>query len=145
MSIQRLLGMLRLRVRVERVDGSKSVEVVGLANSGFISMEPEVLVPASLAEHLELHEVAKPEVHVRITGDGREVGLVRYRNSVKVYLVTEDRVEGPVLSTALVAPGARYVLLNDKLLGRLGVVLIDFADGIWCFKDELGKRERRSV
>lgn len=47
-------------------------------------------------------------------------------------------------SSAIVSQGARYVLLNDKLLGRLGVVLLDFGEGIWCFRDELGRRERRS-
>jgi hypothetical protein len=33
--------------------------------------------------------------------------------------------------------------LNDALLSRLRVVIIDPFEGIWCFRDELGKRERR--
>jgi len=43
-----------------------------------------------------------------------------------------------------VSPKASYPLLNDKLLGRLRIVLIDFAEGVWCFRDELGREERRS-
>jgi hypothetical protein len=39
---------------------------------------------------------------------------------------------------------ALYPLLNDKLLGGLGIALIDFAEGVWCFRDELGRREHRS-
>lgn len=137
--------MLKLRVRIERVDGVKRVDVVGIANSGFVGVEPEVLIPTSIARELGIHELGEPEPYTKITGDGREITLLRYRNAVRVYVVTEDRVEGPISSSALVLPGARYVLLNDKLLGKLKVVLIDFGEGIWCFRDELGKRERRSL
>ncbi len=136
---------MRLRVRMERVDGKTSVEVVGVANSGFVGLEPEVLVPMRIANELKLSELGEPEVHTKIAGDGRELELLRYRGAVRVYVVTEDRVEGPVVSDVLVAPRARYVLLNDKLLSKLRIVLLDFGEGIWCFRDELGKKERRSV
>ena len=137
--------MLRLRVRIERVDGLRSVDVVAIANSGFAGLEPEVLLPLSVAERLRLHEVAEPEARTKVTRDGRGVSLLRYGDSVRVYVLAGDRVEGSVTSAAVVAPGARYVLLNDKLLGRLRVVLLDFGDGTWCFRDELGRRERRSL
>ncbi|PCN49949.1 hypothetical protein B6U99_07080 [Candidatus Geothermarchaeota archaeon ex4572_27] len=61
-----------------------------------------------------------------------------------MFVVTDDRVVGPVTSSAMIAPRLRYVLLNDKLVGGLGVVLLDFGEGTWCFRDELGRRERRS-
>jgi hypothetical protein len=63
--------------------------------------------------------------------------MLRYRDAVKVYVV-EDRVEGPVRAHVL----APYPLLNDKLLERLRIVLLDLAEGTWCFRGELGKRER---
>jgi len=50
-----------------------------------------------------------------------------------VYIVTDNRVEGPVISHALVPPNARYILLNDKLVGKLRIVLLDFGEGIRCF------------
>ncbi len=137
--------MLRLRVRIERIDSAVAEEVVGIANSGFVGVDPEILLPVDIAQKLRLQEVSEPEVYTKITGDGREIDLLRYRNSVKVYVVTEDRVEGPVVCSVLVSPRARYVLLNDKLLGKLRVALIDFGEGIWCFRDEIGRKERRSV
>ncbi len=137
--------MLRLRVRIERIDSSTSLEVVGIANSGFVGVEPEILLPLHIAKQLRLHEIRDPEIYTKITGDGREVELLRYREAVKVYIVTDDRVEGPVISSVLVSPRARHVLLNDKLLGKLRIVLIDFGEGIWCFRDEIGKKERRSL
>lgn len=136
--------MLRLKVRVERADGSRSIEVLAIANSGFIGLEPEILLPINMARELRLDEIVQPEAYTKITGDGREVALLKYRSAVKVYVVTEDRVEGPVVSSVLILPNARYALLNDKLLGRLKIVLLDFGEGIWCFRDEIGRRQRRS-
>ena len=137
--------MLRLRIRIERVDSDRSIETIGIANSGFIGIEPEILVPNNIERELRLHEIAEPKIHTKIAGDGREVELIKYRNSAKVSIITEDRVEGPITCSVLVSPRARYVLLNDKLLGRLKVVLLDFGEGIWCFRDELGRKERKSV
>jgi hypothetical protein len=137
--------MLRLKVKIERSDGSASVETVVIANSGFIGVEPEVLIPPDVAKQLKLHEVGEPEMFTKVTGDGREVELPGYRTATNVYVITADRVEGPVTSTALLPPRARHVLFNDKLLGKLKIVLLDFGEGIWCFRDELGKKERRSL
>ncbi len=127
------------------MDGEASAEVVAIANSDFVGAEPEVLVPSRTARLLRLHEIGEPEVYSKVTGDGREVGFLRYRDAVRVYVVAEDRVEGPVTSTVLISPRARHVLLNDKLLGKLRIVLIDFGEGIWCFRDEIGRVERRSA
>ncbi len=137
--------MLRLKIRVERIDKSESIEVIAIANSGFIGVEPEVLIPSSIAKQLRLHEIEEPETYSKITGDGREVEFLKYRNSVNIYVITEDRIEGPITSTVLISPRARYILLNDKLLSKLKIVLIDFGEGIWCFRDEIGEKERRSM
>lgn len=78
------MRMLELRVKIERV--------VGIANSGFVGAEPEILVPNSIARELSLHEFSEPELHTKITGDGREISLMRYRNAANIYIVTEDRI-----------------------------------------------------
>ena len=132
-------------MRIERIDKSLFTDIVGIANSGFVGAEPEILIPTYIAKELKLDEIKEPEAHVKITGDGREVTLMKYRNTVNVYVLTEDRIEGPVLCSALVSPRGRYILLNDKLLGKLKIVLLDFSEGTWCFRDELGGRVRRSL
>ncbi len=135
--------MLRLKIRVERIDDpNKYLEVIGIANSGFIGYEPEILLPSRFAETLNLDEVAKPTVHMKVSGDGRHVELIKYMRAVKTYVVTDDRVVGPVVASVLVSQGSKHILLNDKLLGELGIVLIDFGKGIWCFRDEIGKKTR---
>ena len=45
--------MLRLRIRIETIDGSRSVEEIGIANSGFIGLEPEILMPMDIAKKVE--------------------------------------------------------------------------------------------
>ena len=136
--------MLRLKVKIERVDGRKSLETIAIANSGFIGLEPELVIPLSIVRSLAIDEIREPESHTKISGDGREIDMLKYRGCVNVYVVTEDRVVGPVLSSVLTSPRVRYSLLNDKLLGKLGIVLIDFGEGIWCFRDELGRKIRRT-
>lgn len=136
--------MLKLKTKIEKVDGSKFIEAVAIANSGFVGVEPEILVPLTVAEQLKLNELRKPETFTKVTGDGRRVRFKGYKASVNVYVVTEDRVEGPVVSNLLISPRARYALFNDKLLSKLKIVLLDFGEGTWCFRDELGKKERKS-
>ncbi len=38
--------MLRLRIRIERIDGEKNVEAIAIANSGFSSPCPVIIDPA---------------------------------------------------------------------------------------------------
>ncbi len=133
--------MLRLRIRIERVDDKKSVDALALVGSGFIGVEPEILIPLQMVKELDLESISRPQRFTKISGDGREVELLKFRDTVRVY-VAEDRVVGPIISSVLTSSGARYVLINDKLADRLGIVLIDFAEGIWCFRDELGRKMR---
>lgn len=137
--------MLRLRIRVKTLDNSATFEAVSIASSGFIGIEPEILIPSNIADELKLQTKGKPELYSKITGDGREIEFLKFRNVVKVYVVAEDRVEGPVVASALISPRAKYILLNDKLLSKLKISLLDFGEGIWCFRDEIGKRERKTI
>lgn len=45
----------------------------------------------------------------------------------------------------MISERADEVLLSDKLVSKLGIVLLDIGEGIWCFKDEIGKTVRRSL
>jgi hypothetical protein len=51
-------------------------------------------------------------------------------------------VEGPVKAYAYITRSP-LILLNDALISALRVVIIDPFEGLWCFRDELGRRERR--
>jgi hypothetical protein len=133
--------VLRLRIRV--CYGEKCIEGLGIANSGFAGREPEIALPQELVR--ELVGGAPSVILVeRVLADGSRVLLPRLASPLNTYLLTEDKVEGPVKSYAYITRG-RFILLNDALLSRLRVVTIDPFEGVWCFRDELGKRERRGA
>ena len=135
--------VLKLRIRVERVDGGAQLEEVAVVNSGFGGVKPELLVSREVATRLRLRELVEPEVAYKVTGDGRRVALLRYPSSAKVSLIDES--PPAVVVDVLVAEGARRLLMNDKLISALSVVVIDPSEGLWCFKHELGHRVRRGV
>lgn len=132
--------MLRLMARVCR--GDNCVDVLAIANSGFIGPGPEVALPRDLAGRL-LAGVEATEAE-RLLADGSRARFKLYRDAAEVYVVTEDRVMGPVRASVYVT-GHGTALLNDKLLGRLGIVMLDVGEGLWCFRDEVGYRVRRSL
>ncbi|MEM2194319.1 MAG: hypothetical protein QXY40_00300 [Candidatus Methanomethylicia archaeon] len=137
--------VLKLRIRIERSDGKYSVVYEAIANSGFSGKKPEILVPLKLIESFKLRELQEPTPASKISGSGTVIPLIRYIDSAKIYVIEEDRVKGPITADVLIAPKAKYILLNDKLLGMLEIVIIDPADGLWCFRDEIGKRVRKGV
>jgi hypothetical protein len=125
------------------VSGARCVEGVGIANSGFAGREPEIVAPQELLREL-LGEVASVVLAERVLADGSGVLMPRLTEPLEVYLVAEDRVEGPVKSYAYMTRG-RFILLNDALLSKLRIVILDPYEGLWCFRDELGRVERRGV
>jgi hypothetical protein len=133
--------VLRLRIRMHY--GGKHVEGLGIANSGFAGREPEMALPQDLIREL-LGERPRTVLVERTLADGSRTLLPKLMESLDVYVVTEDRIEGPVRTYAYATRG-RFILLNDALLSALRVVIIDPFEGVWCFRDELGKRERRGL
>jgi len=133
--------VLRLRVRV--CYGDKCVEGLGIANSGFAGRESEVVLPQELVREL-LGEGPNVVLIERVLADGSRVFLPRLTDPLDIYVITEDRVEGPVKAYAYITRG-RFILLNDALLSKLRIVILDPFEGVWCFKDELGRMERRET
>ena len=136
--------MLRLRTRLKRIDSSYEKEVLALVNSGFIGKEPEILLPQSLAQELKLSEVSRPKTTTRTLATGVPATLQVHERAVKVKVVTEDRESNEVTVNVLVAPRATIPLLNDKLISKLQIVILDAGEGLWCFKDELGRKVRKT-
>lgn len=132
---------VKLRLKLTRIDGRYSIEVLAYANSGFIANEPQLLVPKSIVNELKLDEITKPEKIIKFLADGSPTTFYKYTNSVYAEVVTEDRSSKKVLTT-IITTGTRYVLISDYLLSELEICIIDARNGIWCFRDELGKKFR---
>lgn len=135
---------IRLRLRLERE--GKHVDVIALVNSGYETLEPEILVPSQVAEELGLLPSLPPGSMVKeyVLADGSITRLIRIPKALRVSVVEEDRAVSNVEASAVVSGRADEVLISDKLTGKLNIVALDFAEGLWCFKDELGKKVRKS-
>jgi hypothetical protein len=135
---------IRLRLRLSR--GSHNVDVIALVRSGYETVEPEILVPPVTARELRVY----PELpYGAVVGeyrlaDGSTMKVIRIPGAVNVYVLEDDRVVGPVESSLVIAEKADEPLISDKLAGGLGIVALDFGEGLWCFRDEIGRVTRRS-
>ncbi len=132
--------VLKLRVRI--CHESRCIETVGVARSGFAGRDPEITIPEVVARKL-LGERLQAEPK-KVMMDGTCMTLPRLNKPLDLYVVAEDRVEGPVKVYAYMVKG-NLILLNDKTLSTLNIVIIDPYEGVWCFKDELGKKQRKGV
>ena len=133
---------VRLRIRIRR--GSRKVETVALLNSGYEAPSPQLLVPISTAEQLDLWP---PKPTARIEDYDTAGGPLRvwvYRNAATVKVICEDAESKEVLVDIVVSPLADEPLISDKLAGRLEIAVEDFAEGLWRFRWEPKEKTRKT-
>lgn len=137
---------IRLKLRIKSLRGS-SEDIIALVNSGYEARRPELLIPAELAKRLNLYPVlpAGSEVIEYILADGSRTRLIRVNNAIEVQVITSDRISNPVRCDVVIAENADEALISDKLADALRIVAIAIGEGLWCFRDELGKVIRRSA
>jgi hypothetical protein len=135
---------IRVLLRLKR--DNKQVDAVALVNSGYETQGPEVLIPSGVAEALGLLPSLPSGSVIKeyVLADGSITKLIKVPKALKVSVVENDRVVGDVEVDVVISEKAEEVLISDKLAGVLGIVALDFASGFWCFKDELGRKVRRS-
>lgn len=138
--------VIRLKLKVKSIMG-RSLEVVALVNSGYEARRPELLIPAWVAKELGLYPALPQGAVIReyALADGSRTRLIKIANAVEVQVVTEDRITDPIKCDIVIAERAEESLISDKLADALGIVAIAMGEGLWCFRDELGKKVRKSV
>jgi len=137
---------VRLKLRVSR-GRSRGVELIALVNSGYETETPELLVPPWVAEELGLYPRLPRGSEVRdyVLADGSRTKLIRIRSAVEVRVITEDRISEPSECDIVIAEGAEEPLISDKLADALKVAIIAVGEGLWCFRDEVGRKLRKSA
>lgn len=122
---------VRVRVRISPARRSKAraVETVALANSGFESAEPEVLLPRGVAERLGLWPPPRGARVETFESPAATFSMVTVRRALRVSTAGE-RTRG-VLCHAAVSERETEVVLNDRLLGALSIALIDAGRGLY--------------
>jgi len=135
---------LAVRVRVRLVRGGKEVETSVLANSGYESETPQVLVPVRVAELLSIWPpIEGVEESVFDTAGGPLRVWIAPR-AVKVRVMVHDVDTPYVEADVVISPLADEVLLSDKMISELNIALEDVGRGYWRFTWEPKERVRRS-
>jgi len=133
-----------VRVRVELRRGDKEVETSALANSGYESETPQVLMPIRVAELLSLWPPTKDVEESVFETAGGPLRVWIVPRAVKVKVVVPDVDTQHVDADAVVSPMADEVMLSDKMISELGLALEDVGRGYWRFSWEPKESTRRS-
>lgn len=133
---------VRVKLSLRAINTSRETVVKGYINTGFISDAPDIALPVSIAERLDLWPIPSREaVAVSIeTGGGVTEGYV-IPQVILVKVITSDRVSREVTANAVVNPHIDEVLVSDYLAEELGIQILYPRRGIWKFTDEDKPRE----
>jgi hypothetical protein len=127
--------VVRIRLRIVSRVG-KEVITSALVNSGFEAETPQLLLPRSLAYELGLWPPPLDAVLVEVGTAGGPTRNYLIPKALDVYVLTSDRVVGPVKCDAMISLLEYEVLISDALAEELGIVILAPRTGLWRFKDE---------
>jgi hypothetical protein len=122
-----------VRVKLRITFSGRSIEGVAIANSGYETPEPKLLIPESLAR-IKWKNKLKSAIYVEYQSAG---GPARFKilGKAQVYIKCEDK-HSKSIKTNLLVSDMREIMMNDRLCGELGMVLLLFARGKWRFSDD---------
>jgi len=136
---------VRIKLKIKSKTTSRELKVNALVNSGFETLRPQLLVPARVAELLGLWPLISREYVVKdyMTAGG-PTRMYLLMDEVEVN-VDVEYASNTVVGDLVISTIEDEVLISDKLAGRLGVVVYDFAEGIWRLNTDPEGVRRRSV
>jgi hypothetical protein len=134
---------VRVKLRIEIKD--KLVETVALANSGFETEEPQLLVPYAflLRNSISLDELGRPKV-LEFDTAGGPISMHVYPKACRVVAIEPDRMSKEVVSDLVVSPVEKEVLMSDALIEELGIIILSPRSGLWRFSDDPVEKVRHS-
>ncbi len=131
---------VRVKVKLESV--KSKVETAALLNTGFTSMEPEILLPRKLAEKMSLWPPPENSTLETLDTAGGEVLSYVIPKSVEVAVETRNGFSKSVKCNVIVSTHEKEVLLSDALMEELGIEIISPKTGVWRVK---GGKEEGSI
>ncbi len=124
---------VKLRIRI----GDKEVDVVALANSGFETDSPQLLVPRNFIVRNNL-EPLLPSNPLTLEYDtaGGPIVMYVYPYACTVKVLEEDKASREVKADLVVSPIEKEALMSDALIEELGIVILSPRRGLWRFIDD---------
>jgi len=134
---------VRVKVRIELA--GKVVEAVALANSGFETERPQLLVPYVflVKNHVRLEALGN-SIAMEYDTAGGPITMHMYPEACTVTVVEEDRTSKSVKADVVISPVEREILMSDALMEELGIVIVSPKSGLWKFIDDAAEKIRRS-
>jgi hypothetical protein len=134
-----------VRVRVRVVIGVRVFEVIALANTGFETDEPQLLIPYNLLveKNIDVSDLGKPTL-LEYDTPGGSVTMYVYPRACRVSIVEPDRSSREVIADLVVSLTEREVLMSDALIEELGVIIVSPRKGLWKFTDDPSTTTRSS-
>ena len=131
---------IRLPVKIKFF--KKEIETVALANTGYETEEPQILLPSEVAKKLEiwpeLPQGTTVETYTTSIGEG---GMYSIKKKFKVWLPSNPARQ--IHSMAIIAEKEQEVLLSDALISALGIIIEDAKKGLWRVKKRRGGKKWR--
>jgi hypothetical protein len=131
---------VRVKVRIEGPE--EKIETSALVNSGFETDVPHIVLPLRLVEKLgfETKGLGREDY---LGAGGVVITLHPLEENLRLSVVTEDKIQGPIETKASMSLGEREVILSDAASSELKLSIDDLKEGIWRFRDE--SKQRKSV
>ena len=139
-----MVVVVRLKIKTD----DKEITVPAIANTGFESDKPEIIIPREVARNLGLSPKklsAEATIEEYRGAGGKKFKAYTLKSTAKAWVVTGDREVGPVDVVLTVVYGERDVLLSDMAIDALNIVLLKPGAGIWKFTDEPPEKTRESI
>lgn len=130
-----------VRVKLELTCGKKRVVGVALANSGYESLQAEIVLPLAVARKLGISGKGTKEKF--ITLNKQELELEAH-GEVAVRVLAQGRTSRTIAAKVYVSRTEDRIIMSDVLCGELGLDLVDVKLGIWRFRDDPPDLERPS-
>ncbi len=132
--------VVRVKVKLKALKGDVGgvVESAAVLNSGYESVEEEVIIPVKVAERLGLWPRLPEgtEVEEYEVAGGIKVRAYFIRDCLEVQVVAEDKASEPVKTAAAIMEGQNEILLSDASISAHRIVIEDAKRGLWRFRGE---------
>lgn len=135
---------MAVRVKIRIRSSERESETSALVNTGFEAEQPEILLPAKLAEMLGLYPPKPGSILQEYSVVGGTTTIIKSSEKIHVQLLIKDREMSSVEAIPLISDREDEALISDSLASMLKISIEDAKEGLWRLLDETPEKPRSS-
>lgn len=133
---------VRVQIEIKSNLSHVTARTAALLNSGYESETPELLLPAGLAQVLNMFpSLPAAAESVSYETAGGITRMYRIENALQVRVSVHDRQTQFITCGAVISELEREAILSDAALEAFGVLVVSPRSGKWRFLDETSLRD----